>query len=96
MSRRGRPAWKPTAKEHETVKTLTGYGIPQDAICAILKVTRPTLEKRCRLELDTGAADANAQVAASMFRMATKGPYSVRFSPRSIGWRAEQIGENGR
>jgi hypothetical protein len=35
-----RPAWKPTAKEREAVKTMTGYGIPQDAICAILKVTR--------------------------------------------------------
>ena len=75
-----RPAWKPTAKERDTVKTMTGYGIPQDAICAIFKVTRPTLEKRCRVELDTGAADANAKVAASMFRMATKGPYAVRFS----------------
>jgi hypothetical protein len=79
MARGGRPAWKPTARERETVKTLTGYGIPQDAICAILKVTRPTLEKRCRVELDTGAADANAQVAGSMFRMAMKAPYAVRF-----------------
>ena len=61
------------------VKTLTGYGIPQDAICAILKITRPTLEKPCRVELDTGAADADAQVAGSMLRMATKAPYSVRF-----------------
>jgi hypothetical protein len=75
------------------VRTLTGYGIPQDAICAILKVTRPTLEKRCRHELDIGAADANAKVAASMFRMATKGPYSVRFSSAKYwlacraGWR---------
>ena len=61
------------------VKTLTGYGIPQDAICAILKITRPTLEKRCRVELDTGAADADAQVAGSMLKMATKAHYSVRF-----------------
>ena len=75
-----RPAWKPTAKERDTVKTMTGYGIPQHEIAATLRVTKPTLEKRCRAELDTGAADANAKVAASMFRMATKGPYAVRFS----------------
>src|SRR4051794_13171425 len=74
-----RPTWKPTAKERETVKLMTGYGIPQNAICAVLKTTKPILEKHCRHELDTGPADANAIVAASMFRMPTKGPYSVRF-----------------
>ena len=73
MARVGR-RWKPTAKDRATVKTMTGYGISQLEICAVLGITKPTLEKRCRLELDTGAADANAQVAASMFRMATKGP----------------------
>jgi hypothetical protein len=77
--KRGRPAWEPTTKDRELVKAMTAAGISQEAICAVLKITRPTLEKRCRHELDTGAADANATVAASMFRMATKGPYSVRF-----------------
>jgi len=80
MARRGRPAWQPSARERETVKTMTAFGIPQGAICAVLKVTRPTPEKRCRHELDVGLAEANAAVAASMYRMATKGPYSVRFS----------------
>ena len=79
MAGRGR-AWQPTPKDRELVKAMIAYGIPQDAICAVLKVTRPTLEKRCRVELDTGLAAANAKVAGSMFRMATKGPYSVRFS----------------
>jgi hypothetical protein len=51
-SKRGRPAWQPTAKERETVKAMTSYGISQDAICAVLKVTRATLEKHCRHELD--------------------------------------------
>jgi hypothetical protein len=58
---------------------MTAYGISQDAICAVLNVTRPTLERRCRHELDTGLAKANAMVGQSMFRMATAGPYSVRF-----------------
>ena len=69
-----RPAWKPTAKERETVKTMTGYGIPQHEIAATLRVTKPTLEKHCRHELNTGMTQANSAVAASMFRMATKGP----------------------
>ena len=66
-----RPVWKPTAKERETVKAMTGYGIPQHEIAATLRISKPTLEKHCRVELNTGAADANTKVARSMFRMAT-------------------------
>jgi hypothetical protein len=94
-----RPAWKPTAKERETVKKMTGYGIPQHEIAATLRITKPTLEKHCRAELDTGTADANTKVAASMFRMATKGPYSVRFSAAKYwlacraGWRETSVVE---
>ena len=74
-----RQLWQPTDEQRATVKTMTAYGIRQEAICAVLGVSHPTLEKHCRNELDTGAAQANATVAASLFRMATKGPYSVRF-----------------
>ena len=93
MPRRGpgQPPWQPTPKERETVKLMTGYGIPQDAICKVLRVTRPTLEKHCRGELDTGAADANAAMAASMFRMGTRGPYSVRFHAAKF-WLAARAG----
>ena len=74
-----RQLWQPTDEQRATVKTMTAYGIRQEAICAVLGVSHPTLEKHCRNELDTGLAQANATVAASLFRMATKGPYSVRF-----------------
>ena len=92
MARVGR-RWKPTAKDRATVKTMVGYGIPQLEICAVLGVTKPTLERRCRVELDTGMATANAAVARSMFRMATSGPYSVRYQAARFwlqcraGWR---------
>ena len=74
-----RQLWQPTDEQRATVKAMTAYGIRQEAICAVLGVSHPTLEKHCRNELDTGLAQANATVAASLFRMATKGPYSVRF-----------------
>ena len=76
---RGRPAWQPTAKDRETVRTLAGYGVAQDKIAAVLRITDRTLRKYCRHELDTGATDATAQVAQSMYRMALRGPYSVRY-----------------
>ena len=74
-----RQLWQPTDEQRATVRAMTAYGIRQEAICAVLGVSHPTLEKHCRNELDTGLAQANATVAASLFRMATKGPYSVRF-----------------
>ena len=89
--KRGRPTWQPTAKERETVKTMTSYGISQEAISATLKVTRATLEKHCRHELATGAADATAKVAASMFWMAISGPYTVRFMAAKF-WLAARSG----
>jgi hypothetical protein len=74
-----RQLWEPTDEQRAMVKAMTAYGIRQEAICAVLGISHVTLERRCRHELDTGAAQANATVAASMFKMATKGPYSVRF-----------------
>jgi hypothetical protein len=74
-----RPVWQPTPKDRELVKAMTAYGISQDAICAVLKVSRPTLEKRCRVELDTGAAEANTKVAQSMYQMALRAPYATRY-----------------
>ena len=94
MAKVGR-RWKPTAKDRATVKTMVGYGIPQLEICAVLRITKPTLEKRCGVELDTGMAEANGAVAKSMFQMATKGPYSVRYQAARFwlqcraGWRDE-------
>lgn len=88
---RGRPAWQPTAKDRETVRTLAGYGVTQDKIAAMLRITDRTLRKYCRDELDTGATEANAQVAQSMYRMAIRGPYSVRFQAAKF-WLAARAG----
>jgi 5-hydroxyisourate hydrolase-like protein (transthyretin family) len=72
---------------------MTAVGIPQDQICAVLKINLKTLRRHCRQELDCGATEANAMVGQSMFRMATAGPYSVRFQAAKYwlacraGWR---------
>jgi hypothetical protein len=73
---------------------MTAAGIAQNAIAAVLGITKPTLEKRLRAELDTGAAEATLKVANSMLAMATRGPVSmVKFHAASFwlkyrsGWR---------
>ena len=47
-------------------------GLTQEQMCAILRVSRPTLEKHYRHELDNGLGEANTLVAQSLFNMATK------------------------
>jgi hypothetical protein len=80
-----RPCWEPTAKDRRVVRLMSAYGIPEDAIAAVLGITKPTLEKRCRHDLDVGLAEANSAVARSMFNMATRAPYSVRY-PAAAFW----------
>ena len=53
------------------VMTLSGYGIPEDGIAAEIGISKPTLIKYYRRELDVGMTKANAQVAQNLFKKAT-------------------------
>lgn len=66
-------AFVPTDKERATVKAMAGYGIKQDDIARVIGVHGETLRKAFRHELDIAATEANAQVAQSLFKMATSG-----------------------
>ena len=80
-----------TVKDRETVRTLAGYGVAQDRIAQVLRVAEKTLRRHCRDELATGATEANAQVARSMYQMAIRGPYGVRFQAAKF-WLAARAG----
>ena len=66
------PAYEPTKENRRTVKTMTSYGITQGDICAVLQISRPTLHRHYRRELDTASPIANAAVARALFVSATK------------------------
>jgi hypothetical protein len=68
---RGQPPHKPTEKQRETVRTMTAYGIPQDAIAAVVGISEPTLRKHYAHEIATAQAEANARVALRLFEHAT-------------------------
>jgi DNA-binding XRE family transcriptional regulator len=53
------------------VRSLSGLGITQDQICAILDISRNTLTKYYEDELKVGKAQANSKVAENLFRIAT-------------------------
>lgn len=61
----------PTTRDREMVRVLASYGVPQDDICVELGITKPTLHKHFRRELDTAMVRANARVAQSLYQKAT-------------------------
>jgi hypothetical protein len=69
-----RPAFNPTEEDRRLVKTLAGLGMPHEQIALRLAIrSAKTLRKHFRQELDTGAAEATAQVAQSLYKMAIGG-----------------------
>lgn len=70
-NRGGRPQYAPTDKERAQCKALAAMGVPHSDIAVVLQVSAPTLRRHFRAELDTGAIEANAKVAQSLFRQAT-------------------------
>ena len=58
-----RPTFQVTQKLSEKVKMLASVGVRQEEIAKVLDITPKTLRKHFRRELDTGAIEANAEVA---------------------------------
>lgn len=75
----GRPPYEPTDKDRKFVVSMVATGVDQLEIARVLGITKPTLAKHFREELNTGQALANTEVAMSLFNMATgkNGPANV-------------------
>jgi hypothetical protein len=70
--RAGRHKHRPTDEQRRQVTLLSGYGLQQEQIATFINVAPKTLRLRYRRELDLGVVQANAQVAKSLFEMATR------------------------
>jgi hypothetical protein len=82
--------YEPTADQRRTVKTMAGFGIPQEDIAGFLGIDDKTLRKHFREELDRGITEANAKVAQSLFQMATQGKNvaaAIFWMKARAGWR---------
>lgn len=66
-------AHEPSDESRRQVETMSGLGLTQANMAAILGIDRNTLMKYYREELDTGVAIANSHVARSLFYNATVG-----------------------
>jgi transcriptional regulator with XRE-family HTH domain len=95
----GRPPYKPTDETRKQVEALVGYGITEEQICQMIGISRPTLIKYYREEIDTGTAKANAKVAQSLYQKATGDGASavtaaIFWLKTRAGWKETIVNEN--
>ncbi len=76
----GRPCYEPTDEDKARVKALVGYGMRQEEIAKVVYnpdtgrgISKQTLARYFRKELDEGAIVANAKVAQSLYNKAIGG-----------------------
>lgn len=95
-----RPTYQPTQKERDQVKLLVGLGTPQEKIAKIIGIAENTLRKHFADELETGLANMNAQVAASLYKTATQGKghgavtAAIFWLKTQAGWKEKQTLEH--
>jgi hypothetical protein len=69
-----RPRFEVTEQNRKTVRALAGFGLTHEQVARMIGLRSPkTLRKYFRTELGMGSLEANAQVARTLFRMATSG-----------------------
>jgi len=78
------------------VERAVGLGFTQERIAALLGITKPTLEKHFREELDRGGAVVEYQVGSSLVDQALKGNVNAQalYLSRRAGWKETQVIEN--
>jgi hypothetical protein len=94
-----RPGFKVTDESRKTVRALAGYGLTHEQIARMIGLRSPkTLRKYFQGELAGGTAEASAQVAQTLFRMATSGtqPAATMFWLRTRARWSEQVADDQR
>jgi hypothetical protein len=92
--------FEPTAEQRQTVERMSGLGIPQKHIAAVVGVAMMTLRKHFEEELELGAARANTAVAQFLFDQATgaRGDGSVAaaifWAKTRMGWKETVVSEH--
>lgn len=64
------PPHEPTDEQRRAVRALAGLGTPHTDIALVVDIDPKTLRLHYRRELDISMAEANAQVAKSLYNMA--------------------------
>jgi hypothetical protein len=84
-----------TEEMREQVRAAAARGVPQESIAADIDCDPKTLRKHFRKELDRGAAQANAQIAGSLFDSAMAGNIAAQIflAKVRLHWRGSRAPE---
>lgn len=97
MAGKGNPKFVATDEQRKQAEMLAGFGLPQEQIASLLKVSVDTLDRHFRKELDDGIAKANGKVAQFLFQQATKNLTAAIFWAKTrMRWReTERVEHTG-
>lgn len=94
----GKPEFDPTQDQRQKVLTWTGYGMGQREIAKLIinphtqtGISRTTLRKHFRTELETGQAIVGSQVVESLFRQAVGVSKIIRVTQDQEGNPREEV-----
>jgi predicted transcriptional regulator len=68
----GAPHHEATEQTKAKVSALVSFGVTREEIARYLEISEDTLLRHYRYEIENSQLDANAQVAAKLFKKATK------------------------
>lgn len=86
----GRPAHQPTDEQRRLVRSLAGFGIPQEDIAREIGISVPTLMKHYEADFYAGQTQANAKVVESLYKNATQNMNAtaqVWWTKCRLGWK---------
>jgi hypothetical protein len=87
----GRPAFVPTDKERQQAEVLSGYGLPLEHICVLIRdgINIDTLRAHFKKELVSGKAKANSMVGKTLYQKATGGDTTamIWWSKTQMKWK---------
>ena len=89
----GRPPFEPTPEQRKMVMRAAGLGFNQDKIAAIIGISKPTLERHFREELDRGMAVTHHEVGNSLVENALSGNVAAQiwYTKSQMGWRETRV-----
>lgn len=78
MTTRGRPEFRPTDKQRDSVEIYISAGMSKEDIAVVVGISVPTLDKHFRDELAHGGARKRAEVVEMLFESGRKGNVSAQ------------------
>lgn len=69
----GRPTKAPNGEQRQQIETLAGYGLTEEEIASVIKISKPSLRKWCQEEIVRGRNAAKGLVVQQLFANIKKG-----------------------